>query len=56
MLGWETDVSLGYYTDATVDFDEDNAGDWQADHGVDLLDLAEDDALRTRFYGDGYDD
>lgn len=30
MLAWEIDMALGFYDDPTLEYDEDNAGDWEA--------------------------
>jgi hypothetical protein len=45
MLEWEIDMARGFYDDPTLEYDEDNAGDWEAEHGLDMGDLAEEAAL-----------
>ncbi|HEU4455742.1 MAG TPA: hypothetical protein VFR81_21945 [Longimicrobium sp.] len=37
---WEIDAELGFYTDPTLTFDEDNAGFWEEDNSADPADLA----------------
>ncbi len=53
MLAWEIDVALGFYHDPTLEYDEDNAGDWEAEHGLDLGDLGEEAMLDDEM---GWDD
>jgi len=53
MLAWEVDVALGFYDDPTLEYDEDNPGDWEAEHGLDPGDLAEEAALEREL---GWDD
>lgn len=31
MLEWEVDMAAGFYDDPTLEYDEDNAGDWEAE-------------------------
>jgi hypothetical protein len=53
MLEWEIDKALGFYDDPVDQYDEDNAGDWEAEYGTDHGDMAEEAALEREM---GWDD
>lgn len=50
---WEVNQALGFYSDPTLSYDEDNAAEWEEDHGADIGDMLEQRQLDAE--GD-YDD
>jgi hypothetical protein len=53
MLRWEIDKALGFYDDPADRYDEDSPGDWEAEYGSDLGDMAEEAALERELgWGD----